>query len=264
MKRFFVVSDIHSFYTYLKEALDKNAFSIDNNNHILVLLGDVFDRGPRTRELAEFLLQLYDRGRLVYIKGNHESLAERLLQQLSSGYDPIDIATSYHATNGTWRTVLDLAEMTEQEAIRFPLELVSRVKNTRVYKELLPSCIDYFETPTHIFVHGWIPTLSEGRRPSYNFKYNPHWRDADETEWEKARWVHGPKLCCNYGIKEPGKSIVCGHINASWGHSMVSHICTEFGDDAIFTPFYADGLIALDTCTVRSKTVNCIVIDEQS
>lgn len=264
MKRYFVVSDVHSFFTCFKKALDKNGFSIHNQDHILILCGDAFDRGTETRELAEFLLMLNDMGRLVYIKGNHESLFQRLLQQLSSGYDPIDIAASYHAVNGTWRTILDLAEMGEQDAIKFPLDLVYRVMHSRVYKDLLPSCVNCFETKEHIFVHGWIPTLSEGRRPSYNFKYNPHWRDADETEWENARWVHGPKLCCNYGIKEPSKIIVCGHINASWGHSMVSHICTEFGDDAIFTPFYADGLIALDTCTVRSKTVNCIVIDEQS
>lgn len=262
MKRYFVVSDVHSFFTYLKNALDKNEFSIYNQDHLLILCGDAFDRGPETRELAEFLLQLYDRGQLVYIKGNHESLLERLLQQLSSGYDPIDIATSYHAINGTWQTALALAEMTEKEAIKLPLELVSRVMSSRVYKDLLPSCVNYFETKEHIFVHGWIPTLSEGRRPSYNFKYNPHWRDADETEWENARWVHGPKLCCNYGIKEEGKIIVAGHINASWAHSNISHICTEYGEDAIFTPFYNDGIIAIDSCTVRSKMVNCLVFDE--
>ena len=150
MKRYFVVSDVHSFFTCLKNALDKNGFSIHNQDHVLILCGDAFDRGTETRELAEFLLMLNDMGRLVYIKGNHESLFQRLLQQLSSGYDPIDIAASYHAVNGTWRTILDLAEMTEQEAIRFPMELVSRVMNSRVYKDLLPSCVNYFETKEHI------------------------------------------------------------------------------------------------------------------
>ena len=73
-KRYFVVSDVHSFFCSLKEALDQKDFSMDNEKHILVLLGDAFDRGSETEALAEFLLSLYDKKRLIYIQGNHEEL----------------------------------------------------------------------------------------------------------------------------------------------------------------------------------------------
>ena len=38
--------------------------------------------------------------------------------------------------------------------------------------------------------------------------------------------------------------------------------CSEFGDDADFSPYYGKGIVAIDACTVRSKQINCIVIEE--
>ena len=260
-KRYFVVSDVHSFFCSLKEALDQKDFSMDNEKHILVLLGDAFDRGSETEALAEFLLSLYDKKRLIYIQGNHEELLMKVLHKLSSGGDPIDIAMSYHAKNGTWQTVLDLSGMAEKDAIRFPLELVSRVMATRVYRELLPSMVNFFETKEYIFVHGWIPTMTEKEDP-FGYQYNPFWREVGELEWRDARWMNGMMLGARYGITEPDKTIVCGHFHASWGHCHVDHACSEWGEDAIFTPFYSKGIIALDACTAHTKKVNCFVFDE--
>lgn len=260
-KRYFVVSDVHSFFSALKDALSLHGFSIDNKDHVLILLGDAFDRGTETQALAEFLLFLLDQNRLIYIHGNHEELLMKVLQKLSRGGDPIDIALSNHAKNGTWQTVLDLSGMTEKEAIRFPLELVSRMMATRVYRELLPSMVDFFETRDYIFVHGWIPTITEKEKAEFSHQYNPFWREANESEWRDARWVNGIMLgAC--GITEPNKTIVCGHFHASWGHCHIDHACSEWGEDAIFAPFFSKGMIALDACTAHTKKINCFVFDE--
>ena len=37
---------------------------------------------------------------------------------------------------------------------------------------------------------------------------------------------------------------------------------SEFGEDADFTPYYGNGIIALDACTARSKMVNVIVVED--
>ena len=37
---------------------------------------------------------------------------------------------------------------------------------------------------------------------------------------------------------------------------------TAFGPDADFSPFYGQGVIALDACTAVSGFVNCIVIED--
>ena len=63
-------------------------------------------------------------------------------------------------------------------------------------------------------------------------------------------------------VYEEEKIIVCGHWHASYGHSMIDHNGSEFGCDAVFTPFYGNGIIALDACTAKTGFVNCIVLEE--
>ena len=43
-KKIFAVSDIHGFYTQLREALDKAGFDSENENHLFVCCGDCFDK----------------------------------------------------------------------------------------------------------------------------------------------------------------------------------------------------------------------------
>ena len=56
--KYFVVSDIHSFYVELKRALDKAGFNKRNKDHTLIVCGDVFDRGSETVELYKFLTSI--------------------------------------------------------------------------------------------------------------------------------------------------------------------------------------------------------------
>lgn len=45
------MSDIHSYYNEMIDALNKASFDKDNENHILVVCGDLFDRGKQTLEI---------------------------------------------------------------------------------------------------------------------------------------------------------------------------------------------------------------------
>ena len=40
-KKYFVTSDLHSYYTEFIEALNKHQFDINNHNHILIVCGDL-------------------------------------------------------------------------------------------------------------------------------------------------------------------------------------------------------------------------------
>ena len=51
----FVVSDIHSFYSIFKKALDEKGFDINNENHRLIICGDLFDRAKEAKELLKEL-----------------------------------------------------------------------------------------------------------------------------------------------------------------------------------------------------------------
>ena len=79
-KKYFLISDIHSFYGPMMKALENAGFNPTNKSHILCVLGDVFDRGPETLKVYNFLKQLSS-DQLILIRGNHEDLYEELLEK---------------------------------------------------------------------------------------------------------------------------------------------------------------------------------------
>lgn len=255
------ISDLHSFYKETVKALEESGH-LDDPDSVVLVNGDVLDRGDEPFELIDYLIDLLRQGRLIYVKGNHEALLDEALDDIAKGF-PIEVlGASRHVHNGTVDTMLKLAGMNADEAVMFPKELVERVRNSRFYKELLPAAVNYYETDNYIFTHGWIPCIIEGYGNERTYRYNKQWRDASKLHWRIASTLNGMKMAVEYGITEPGKTVVCGHFHTSYGHANISRICSEYGDDAIYTPFYADGIIAIDACTAVSGRVNCVVIED--
>ncbi len=265
--KYFVVSDLHGYYTLTVNALKRQGF-FNEENKKLIVCGDVLDRGGEANKLVDFLLRLKEKGELIYITGNHEDLFMQALSEIArKGAYEMACGMSHHYSNGTWGTLLQLASMSEREAVDYPSELIRRVRASKFYKELLPMGIDYYETKNHIFCHGWIPVIATGHYPNLKYKYDPKWREADIDKWKTARWLNGMDLSCKYHINEPRKRIVCGHWHASYGHAIYEtdrpSRLPEFGKGADFSPFYAHGIVAIDACTANSRRVNCIVINDE-
>jgi hypothetical protein len=65
-----------------------------------------------------------------------------------------------------------------------------------------------------------------------------------------------------HGVRIPDKTVVCGHWHASYGHAIIEGRCNEFGEGADFSPFFGDGIIAIDACTKVSGKVNCLVLED--
>jgi len=261
--KYYVVADVHGYYTELKKALDEVGFFADTEPCKLIVCGDMLDRGNEASKLIELMLRLKKEGRLVYILGNHEDLLVQCLQEIArGGVHEIASGMSAHYFNKTWDSLLQIGEMSENEAYKSPDELVRRVMQSPFYKELLPIGVDYYETPNYVFTHGWIPCFAEGYRPLVDCKYNPDWRNADAGNWRCARWFNGMDLACKFKIIEPGKTIVCGHWHTSYGHAYIEERCSEWGENADFSPFRAEGILAIDASTPRSGKVNCVVIED--
>lgn len=83
----------------------------------------------------------------------------------------------------------------------------------------------------------------------------------DTKMWQTARWINGMKAVQTCPI--PGKTVVCGHWHASYGHSKYEGKGSEFGEDADFTPYMGKGIIAVDASTANSGMVNCIIIEDE-
>lgn len=71
MKKYFLCSDIHSDYTALINAINDSGFDEKNDDHILVVAGDIFDRGQESIALYNYLKELTDKKKAIVLTGNH-------------------------------------------------------------------------------------------------------------------------------------------------------------------------------------------------
>lgn len=256
--KYYVTADVHGYFTELKIALAEQGFFEDSEPHKLVILGDLFDRGTEALQLQAFILDLLAKDQVILVRGNHEDLTLNLLYN----WNRKSYLQRPHHLNGTVDTVCQLSGFSEREVFTQPDEVGKAFLQTPMIQKIIPAMVDYFETDHYIFVHGWIPcTPTSLSSTEKEYVPIPDWRNAGKELWDKARWINGMEAA-HGGIVEPGKTILCGHWHCSFGHAHYEHIGSEFDCDANFTPYYANGIIALDACTARSGEVNCIVIED--
>lgn len=268
--RYYVTADPHSYFRAMKAALTEKGFFKDREPHKLIICGDLFDRGEEAAELQKFILDLMDRDQVILIRGNHEDLALDLLDY----WNRRSYLEPHHHTNGTIDTVIQLINSEEPTESEEPPKFEERDLYTRnedvcrafmktpFITKIIPAMVDYYETDHYIFTHGWIPCTAVSIA-SNEKEYIPvaDWHSADETAWKNARWINGMEAA-HHGILERGKTIVCGHWHTSFGHSRYESDGGEFDNNPNFSPYCADGIIALDACTAISGKVNCIVIED--
>ena len=251
--KYYVVADIHGYYTYLMKALQEAGFFDDHEPHKLVLCGDLLDRGVEANKLIDFMIDLMEQDMLIYISGNHEVLFFRCLQELASGgVHRIASGMSYHYQNKTWDTLLQIGNMTELEAYQYPNELISRVMNSSFYKRLLPTCLNYYETKNYIFTHGAIDTTV----PDW---HNPHCVRYSFVDWDALMWDDGSFF--GKTIKNTDKTVVIGHFGTQTLRKMYN---TGKNDETWSILTRKDGrVIALDATTCYSHKVNVLVLESE-
>lgn len=244
MSKLFCISDVHSFYDPMINALSEAGYDPSNPEHWLIVLGDVFDRGPDSEKVLRYLMGVKQK---ILIKGNHEYLLLECCDR--DRVYPTDVA------NGTYRTICDLGG--EREGYSYD---ECRIRTLAFVGGFINSMVDYFETEHYIFVHGWIPVKREewGFDTYHNL---PDFREATKKQWEDATWLCGPDMVlCD--LNNTDKAIVFGHWHTSYLWS-IKEGRSEFGDDARFDIFRGDTYIAIDACTAHSGKVNCLVIEDE-
>lgn len=240
--KYFVSSDVHGHFNEWQFRLNNSGFDLENPNHMIVLCGDLFDRGRQPKQIIDFILAHKDK--VILIRGNHEDLMQEMIDRNHN--------TSADLHNGTAYTIVDLYP--EWQVSEFDLKAIA---NKTGLQEVLDLCIDYFETKNYIFVHSWIPVIEDC------YLYDINWRTAEKTRWEKARWVN-PLEMTEYELFEPNKTIVFGHWHCSafWNRENPEEY-KQFGSNANFNPFINKNYIAIDACTTRSKKVNVLIIEDE-
>lgn len=248
MPKFYVISDVHSYYDEMRKALDEAGFEPNDKNSWLISCGDALDRGPKTQEVIDYLMGL---DRCVLIKGNHDQL---IMDCVKRGW-----AQEHDYHNGTHRSIIDLAPnaKTFREACFIAYEKI---------RPFMDSMVNYFETKNFVFCHSWIPVNCEDNLPHYyrrnrNFFKKEDWRFAHQSEWDRSMWMNPLEMAVSgFGIE---KCIVAGHWHCSAGWAMEAGI-PEFGCGACFEPYYyEDKLVMIDAMTAHSKKVNVLVLNDE-
>lgn len=252
--KYYVVSDIHSYYDCLIDALTIAGFFNDKTPHQLIICGDLFDRGNQAIQLQEFILSLMNKNEVILIKGNHEEL----LMDIVHGFQRYEWNRSHHISNGTTDTVLQICNCQFYDLYDNAKEMYQKLVNSPIITKIIPNMKNYYETQSHIFVHGWIPCYLDYLN---HYSYYDNWRNASDQLWQRARWTNGMKAWHDE-VKENGKTIVCGHFHCSFGHTHYEGDGSEFDEDANHNPFIQEGIIALDSTCAYTKKLNCIVIED--
>lgn len=270
INRYFIVSDVHSFYDIMIDALEKAGYEEDNPNHYLVFNGDIFDRGDGTSELYD-LVRIHRHDNIILIRGNHEQLMTECIERGEF--------FSHDWSNGTARTVCTIAlgrefkdnlDIYRQKIdpygccqIAKEFDVVQWVKGDR--------WVNYLEIGPYIITHSFIPLNVNGlvkpMRAFYEstncsvypyFEYMDDWRtEATPTDWEGCTWGN-PYTLYKQGWfaheEEKGKYLISGH----WGTS------DYWGDWDKHDAFQDGHFIGLDATTALSHQINVAIITEDT
>ena len=257
---------------------------MNNKNHTLVVLGDLFDRGPETVELYNYLMTI-PKERLILVKGNHEFLFKELTRKRFP-----DI---YDFSNGTVRTFCSIARIPE-ENLKWSVDneepelwwnqvvdIVSTSKITAFVNDK-SRWVNYLEIGPYVMVHSFIPLRLSDRYlmyrnyPSYYWseewlEFREEWRNATDYEWEDATWGCPWKLYLLGNFKEEelkGKRLICGHWHTGGPRGFYEGLKGEYGNKKSCL-YYSHGIIGLDGGVQFNKSrtkllhqQNVLIIDE--
>jgi serine/threonine protein phosphatase 1 len=173
--KYFIVSDLHSFYTPLKNALKRKKFDINNPNHILVVAGDLFDRGNETIKLYEFLKSIPE-DRLILIRGNHEDLYEALLLKFRPQWNDV--------SNGTVKTFCHIAGIKKNSiSVSEWQDVLSKVGKHEITAFIHGITRSVFEIGDYIICHArpgdvWGNPYCQSKVPGKTIIFG-HWQTSD-------------------------------------------------------------------------------------
>ena len=231
MKKYFVFSDVHGNLLALKMNLIKMGFDEENDNHILFSLGDLFDRGPASDKVLEYMLKFWELGRFIGIRGNHDDMLLGYINQHNAlGFNLI--------YNGLDKTVNQLVKETPVSAQTLRFKSVDYAEKI---KANYPKIVD--------FLQGLQPGFAFGK---YMFTHAGYTTDRG-TDWYVDNWANTPTFVRAFDTGD--KVYVFGH----W-HAQELNTLTYGGSFEDAYIFQKGNFIGIDMTTYRSYEVAVCVL----
>lgn len=257
MKLFFV-SDIHSHYDKTIEALKKAKYDENNPNHLLIVVGDIFDRYTQTIEVYKWLLRLTRENKAIVLSGNHHKFLIDFLKGSISPFNYIHnglretIADFWHRSLPfeSWCMFEENCDMTQETYAKW-VNICGKDINEE-YPELLSwleSMPRYFESKSIIATHGALDL----NVPDWHY---PHCYRYTLRDWDALDFNDGSFL----GVKNTtGKKIIIGHYDTGSLRKMYG--IGDSDDHSILIT--DDNKVFIDGCVVLTKKVNVYVVEDE-
>ena len=267
LNKYFIFSDVHGEYEALMNGLNEAGYDSMNKTHILVSLGDNFDRGPASAKVWDFLR----RHNAICVKGNHDAMFQEYLEKGMDG----EFVLFNILHNGLGATIKSFAGIMDKDRNDYSVKDFNRIRteinNRQPILPWLQKLPLYFETDTMIFVHAGInPSIADWKQSGEDYML---W-DIEDSH----------KNCPNVN----GKLVIVGHHHAArvrergkpeWGDTDISKTyiqtrsCTEdgehhtcalksYGNTDENRPYINGNKICIDGCTNLTKKVNVLVIED--
>lgn len=213
MKKSWVIPDIHGHYKTLRELIEDKIRPSRNDN--LYFLGDYIDRGPDSRRVIDFLMELQaDDYSARFIRGNHEDYLLRLYnnEKLKPGFLGIP-----------WRNKLkkEWYKFGGKETLAsFGIKDVRDIPEK--YIKWLNQLEYFIELENHILVHAGL-----------NFEIDKPFSDTRSMMWVKDFKVIPEKI--------RNKKVIHGHVPVSLDFIDLTRKSENFDFIDLDNGIYMDG-----------------------
>ncbi len=156
MKKYFILSDIHAQYDLLLDALEEKGFDFENRDHVIIIAGDVLDRGRQGDKVIRFLESLIDENRILGVRGNHDHFLIEILEH------DINMDTIvWNATHNGFVTTLLLGVDGTDLELKYNINCMRHIRKNLIDKypvfcKWLLKLPLYLEFRNHVIVHAFL------------------------------------------------------------------------------------------------------------
>ena len=174
----FAIGDIHGSYIALTTLLDK--LTSKSKEHSYVFLGDYVNKGSRSREVIEYLIDFSKYHQCIFLRGNHEILMLRARSGLTDFKDWLQqggdkTLESYHSNQRNWKAVIP--------------------KN---HWQFLEDTLPYFQWKNNLFVHAGLEADKVLKKQGQNVLF---WnKNTTPTRYKKDK-----RVFCGHTVQKSGR-----------------------------------------------------------
>ncbi|MDR0846378.1 MAG: serine/threonine protein phosphatase [Lactobacillales bacterium] len=230
-EKVFAITDIHGDYEAMLELLK----SWNPEEHQLVIMGDLCDRGPQSKECMMLAKKLVEEYGAIYLRGNHEQMF------LNYIYDLANYSADGYIRNGGTETL----ESFLGEDIRLKMDDIDigklLIEKFGPLIEFIGRLPYFYEWGKYLFVHAGV---NLGHKKEWNYS------TPDDYLWSRSSFIEAKNAT--------GRTIVFGHTPTYLISRGFLHSLSGKKDDSVWMH---DNKIGMDGGGIYGGTFHAILFN---